>query len=509
MVSIRVVAFILTLIIVVPLFFLPNTIGMYIRDPKDITQEQSQQLVFWKFDQRTFSAIMIFVIEGFYYFFLIANLFPGIFLAIWATLAKWRENHPFISETLLDEDKSDKPKKIRRKKFFSLTRTDKDTIPIGLNRETEFPIHVTGDLTGSNNYPEISLIIPCYNEEQNVAQAIENAYLQDYPGEIEIIVVDDGSRDNTGAICEVLSEDSKDRKVVALHKSNGGKASAINLGLRHARGKIIITTDGDSHFNQDCVSRIVDEFKKHPKAGIIGGFVLIRNTDKGYLVKLQQMEYILTQHVVRIPQSEMGNVLIEPGPIFGVRADVAKRYPCLTRTCCEDVDLTQTILGCGYQTRTALGAVSRTEAPTTWRAWYNQRKRWIYGQYQSWRENKHFLKRNPWGLYMYFTWLSTFISLCLLIILLGITFILLPMLYFNQHLFVFTSVRTVLIILLYLLVRIIVLYQYEEGKSVIWYLPVKLVYDMLNSFLAAVLYFRFITGLGVKIRWGEKKMKLH
>ncbi len=498
----------MTLIIIVPMFFLPNTIGLYIRDPKEITQEQSQELIIWKFDQRTFSAIMIFVIEGFYYFFLIATLFPGIFLIIWSTLAKWREGHPIHGKMSLNEIKKDDKIIKKRKKFFSLTRSDRDYLPMGLYKETEFPINLTEDLTKFNDYPDISLIIPCYNEEQNVAQAIENAYLQDYPGKMEIIVVDDGSRDNTRAICEILKENGKDRKIIALHKSNGGKASAINLGLDHAKGKIIITTDGDSHFNRDCVSSIIHEFKRHPKAGIIGGFVLIRNTEKGYLVKLQQMEYILTQHAVRIPQSEMGNVLIEPGPVFGIRADVAKRYPCLTRTCCEDVDLTQTVLGCGYPTRTALGAVSLTNAPTTWRQWYNQRKRWIYGQYQSWRENKHFLKRNLWGLYMYFTWLSSFITLCILITLMVVTFILLPMLYFNQYLFVFISVRTVLIVLIYLIVRVIVLYQYKEGKSVILYLPFKVIYDLLNSLLSAVLYFRFVTGLGVKIRWGEKTIKL-
>lgn len=493
MASIKVLAFILTLLLVVPLFFLPNTIGLYIRDPKETTPEHAQKPILGIFRQWTFSYMMLFVIEGFYYFFLVATLSPTIFLILWSSLARWR-------------DKSSKGK-IRR--WFITPQKDMEKLPTGVKREMEFPLHIKSDLTKDDPYPDVSLIIPCYNEEQNVAEAIENAYLQDYPGKMEIVVVDDGSRDNTFAISQILAEQSFDRKIIPLHKSNGGKASAINHGIRHAHGKIIITTDGDSHFDRDCVSKIVSEFEKHPKAGIIGGFVLIRNTFDSYLVKLQQMEYILTQHVIRIPQSETGNVLIEPGPVFGIRADIAKRYPCLTRTCCEDVDLTQTVLGNGYQTRTALDAVSLTNAPTSWGGWYNQRKRWIYGQYQSWRENKHFLKRNPWGVYMYFTWLSSFITLCILITLIGITLILLPMLYINQYLFVFISIRTILIVVIYFITRILILSQYKEGKSILWYLPFKVLYDMINSFLAAVLYFRFITGLGVKIRWGERTEKLH
>ena len=494
MVRTRVAAFILTLILIVPMLFLPNSLGFYIRDPKDsIDPEMNQRPVLGLFEQRTFTYIMLFVIEGFYYFFLLATLFPTIFFILWSSLVKWRN----------------KSSKGRLRRWFIVTQSNKDTFPMGVHREMAFPLVIKSNLTEEKSYPDVSLIIPCYNEEQNVAQAIENAFLQDYPGNMEIIVVDDGSRDNTLAVSRILSEKTIDRNIFTLHKSNGGKASALNYGLQRAKGKIIITTDGDSHFDRDCCSKIVSEFKKHPKAGIIGGFVLIRNTHDGYLVKLQQMEYILTQHVIRIPQSEMGNVLIEPGPVFGIRADVARRYPCLTRTCCEDVDLTQTVLGSGHSTRTALGAVTQTEAPTNWRAWYNQRKRWIFGQYQSWRENRQFLKRNPWGLYTYFTWLSTFITLCILITLFTITFILLPMLYINQYLFVFISVRTILILLIYFISRILILSQYKEGKSILWYLPFKIIYDMINSILTAVLYFRFITGLGVKIRWGGRTEKLH
>ncbi len=513
MASIRITAFIISLIIILPMFLIPNSFGYYIRDPsEDMSEEEADEQILGLFNKRTFSLLMLVLIDGFYYLFLVASMFPVIFFLIWSSLTKRYERKVGQSggvdngKYITDPEGLSKTRKKRN--IFKLTRNYTDKSPIGVDREAAFPLHVRQKPIPQDYNPDVSLIVPCFNEEQNVAQTIENAYLQDYPGNMVIIIVDDGSQDNTYAISKILAGKSDTREVKVIKKPNGGKASAINFGLKEATGEIIVSTDGDSHFDENCVTNIVNEFKKHPHAGIVGGFVLIRNTDKGYLVKLQQMEYILTQHLIRIPQSDMGNVLIEPGPVFGMRSELAKRYSCQDRTCCEDVDLTQTVLGSGYQTRTALTAVSRTEAPTKWKAWYNQRKRWIYGQYQSWRENKDFLKKNPWGIYMYFTWVANFVYLLFLLGIMTLIIILLPALYVNQYLFVFISVRTIMIFTVYFIVRILILSQYKEGRRTYRYLPIKILYDMGYSMLAAFLYFKYITGLGIKIHWGRRTVKL-
>ena len=190
----RVAAFILTLLLIVPMLFLPNSLGYYIRDPKDtVNDERNTKPVLGLFDQEPFTYVMLLVIEGFYYYFLLATLFPTIFFIFWSSLVKWRE----------------RSSKGRLRKWFILTHHGKDTLPMGVDREMAFPLVIKSKLTREKEYPDVSLIIPCYNEEQNVAQAIENAFLQDYPGQMEIIVVDDGSRDNTLAISrEVNAERS-------------------------------------------------------------------------------------------------------------------------------------------------------------------------------------------------------------------------------------------------------------------------------------------------------------
>ncbi|MBO4911781.1 MAG: glycosyltransferase family 2 protein [Butyrivibrio sp.] len=94
--------------------------------------------------------------------------------------------------------------------------------------------------------PKITVVIPAYNIESLVEKCVTSVAEQDYPKDkLEIIVVDDGSTDSTGAICDELS--SKYENVTALHKENGGSSSARNLGMKHATGDYIGFVDSDDY----------------------------------------------------------------------------------------------------------------------------------------------------------------------------------------------------------------------------------------------------------------------
>ncbi|HDD59957.1 MAG: hypothetical protein DRN35_00700 [Thermoplasmata archaeon] len=356
----------------------------------------------------------------------------------------------------------------------------------------------------TKRYPKVSIIIPCYNESRHVGRAVNSSYRQNYPGEIEIIVVDDGSRDNTWSIARIFEVSDKKRSVKVIHKENGGKASALRVGIKHATGEIIVMTDGDGQIDPHAVSEIVRIFREHPDAGVVGGFVSIKNHSKNYLTKLQQMEYIITQHVIRIAQSDSGSVLIAPGPIFGMRAELARQFPPLERTVVEDCDLTMSVLSAGVTTRSTINALSYTDAPESWKAWIRQRKRWIYGQFQAWRENRWHLKSNPWGVYTYFTWVFTAVSA---LIFLGTMLLTLFFLSQGTHFYSFLeflSLRTVIITGIYLTSRAAILISYPQTRRLLHYLPLKIFYDIIAGFLTAYLYLRYITGLGVRLNWGTR-----
>ncbi len=115
------------------------------------------------------------------------------------------------------------------------------------------------------NLPHITALINTYNYGRFVGEAIESVLAQDVaPGEMEVLVVDDGSTDDTAAQVAKFGE-----RVRYIRKENGGQASALNVGFAEARGEIIATLDGDDLWLPGKVRRVLEEFEKHPDAGMV------------------------------------------------------------------------------------------------------------------------------------------------------------------------------------------------------------------------------------------------
>ena len=92
--------------------------------------------------------------------------------------------------------------------------------------------------------PKISIIIPVYNSETTLHQCVDSILYQDYK-DFEVLLIDDGSKDKSPAICDEYTE--KDNRVKVFHKQNGGVSSARNLGLDYAKGDWITFVDSDDH----------------------------------------------------------------------------------------------------------------------------------------------------------------------------------------------------------------------------------------------------------------------
>lgn len=114
---------------------------------------------------------------------------------------------------------------------------------------------------------KISVILPCYNGEEFVAQAIESALGQDCP-DFEVILVDDGSTDATPEIVQRYADDTRFR---VLRKSNGGFGSARNLGMEHCTGDYFIFLDADDELLPGCLSNMVELLDAHPEAIAVFG----------------------------------------------------------------------------------------------------------------------------------------------------------------------------------------------------------------------------------------------
>jgi glycosyltransferase involved in cell wall biosynthesis len=127
------------------------------------------------------------------------------------------------------------------------------------------PEHKDIPFSKSMSAPRITALINSYNYGRFVGEAIQSVLVQDVPqGEMEILVVDDGSTDDTQAQVARFGE-----RVRYVRKENGGQASALNMGFAKARGEIIATLDGDDLWLSGKVRRVLKEFEKHPKAGMV------------------------------------------------------------------------------------------------------------------------------------------------------------------------------------------------------------------------------------------------
>ncbi len=137
---------------------------------------------------------------------------------------------------------------------------------------------------------EVSIIIPAYNEEKTISDCLVSLLAQDYPQEkYEIIVVSDGSTDNTEGIVRKLAEEYS--RISYFPKDNGGKGSAQNFGLRYAHGHLVLITDADTIVPPDWVKVMVTELSR---ADIVLGGCFLHMTDNAtVLEKIQEAEYLL------------------------------------------------------------------------------------------------------------------------------------------------------------------------------------------------------------------------
>ncbi len=237
-----------------------------------------------------------------------------------------------------------------------------------------------------NSMRKVSIIVPAYNEEMVIVKSIQSLMKQSYPY-IEIIVVDDGSSDQTYKLAQKLEFDKGNRSLVVLKKENGGKARALNFGMEHSKGDLIMVVDSDSKISDDAVELMVKYFDDE-QIGAVAGSVFISNR-VNTLTKLQALEYIEGLNMVRNGQAFFRLVSIIPGPIGMFRKSALKEVGGYdSDTFAEDADLTMKLIGKGYKIEFEADAVAYTEAPEDLLDLIKQRYRWTRGILQSLGKHK-------------------------------------------------------------------------------------------------------------------------
>ncbi len=240
--------------------------------------------------------------------------------------------------------------------------------------------------------PLISVIVPAYNEAEVIEASIRSLLRLDYP-HVEILVVDDGSRDTTAARARRVAEEAPPGRVRVVSQPNGGKATALNTGIRESRGDFVLCMDADSTLAPESLRHAVEHLVDDPALGAVAGAVDVANAGR-LLTRLQALEYVQGLNIVRQAMGWAGVVNIIPGPVglFRKRAlyDVGG-YD--ADTFAEDCDVTLKLLVRGWTITYEPRARAATEAPETLRALFQQRYRWTRGILQAVRKHAGLLTR--------------------------------------------------------------------------------------------------------------------
>ena len=238
--------------------------------------------------------------------------------------------------------------------------------------------------------PPVTVVIPAYNEGVLIEETVNSLLELDYP-EYEIVIVDDGSTDETNAIAQGLvgdySDATKKVAVKTVTKPNGGKATALNAGIQVSSYEFILCVDGDSEITPPTLRRAIRHFV-NPRIGAVAGNVKVKNRNNLW-TKLQALEYVEGLNMVRSAQSSISLVNIIPGPVGLFRKQAifdAGWYS--ADTFAEDCDITLKVLRQGWRVVYEPEAVSWTEAPEKLTNLLKQRYRWTRGIIQAVRKHK-------------------------------------------------------------------------------------------------------------------------
>ncbi|WOH37732.1 glycosyltransferase family 2 protein [Thalassotalea fonticola] len=253
----------------------------------------------------------------------------------------------------------------------------------------------------------VSVIIPAYNEEVGIIKTLKSVLNTGYK-KLEVIIVNDGSTDNThqlvtNFISEIKENEYDNTRIKYLQLNNGGKARALNKALKLASNDIIMTIDGDCLMDKNAISNTVKRFNCD-KVGAVAGNVIVGNKSKAIEV-IQQLEY-LCGFFLRRADSVFNSVFIIGGAAAAYRRNVLLEVgDFCTDIVTEDIEMSTRILAAGYNTRYAANAVTYTEGPSTWRSLCAQRLRWKFGRFQTFIkfQNLFFSKHKQHNKYL--TWL--------------------------------------------------------------------------------------------------------
>jgi biofilm PGA synthesis N-glycosyltransferase PgaC len=259
------------------------------------------------------------------------------------------------------------------------------------------------------------VLVAAYNEESSIADTIESIAAQDYPGELEVFVIDDGSRDATAAIVE---QHAYPWLRLLRQARNQGKSAALNRGLAAASHDYVITLDADSQLYGDALRRLVERFFSDPATTrAVAGTVLVRNSRRNWVTRTQEWDYFHGISAIKRVQSLFQGTMVAQGAFSMYDREALREVGGWQDCVGEDIVLTWAMLERGWRVGHAEDACCFTNVPDNVRQFLRQRQRWSRGMMEAFRQHPRVLLAPRMStLFVYwnllFPWLDLAYTLC-------------------------------------------------------------------------------------------------
>ena len=233
--------------------------------------------------------------------------------------------------------------------------------------------------------PGITILVAAYNEEANILSTLDSIGKQNYPGELSVIVVNDGSTDDT--LAKLASVSYPWLQVLDMQR-NVGKAQALTKALELVKTDLTLTVDGDCYLYKNALSNLIRRYiSDPPNTRAVAGAVLTRNSRTNLVTKIQEWDYFHGIAAIKRLQSMYHGTLVAQGAFSAYDTRTLREIGGWPHTVGEDIVLTWGILEAGYRVGFAENACLFTNVPETWTQFIRQRQRWSRGLVEAFKSH--------------------------------------------------------------------------------------------------------------------------